>query len=97
MLRYYVVNKEVSTQCDASQDGLGCALFQKGHPVAFASKPTTEAGKRYVQIEKEYLAIVYACKKFNQYILRKSTKIEPLEIIFEKSLLCAPKRLQLTL
>ena len=41
---------------------------------------------------------MYACEKFNQYIFGKSTKIEtdhkPLEIIFKKSLLCAPKRLQ---
>ena len=51
----------------------------------------TETEKRYAQIEKEYLAIVYACEKFNQYILGKSTKIKtdhkPLETI--KSSLCA--------
>ena len=48
-----------------------------------------------MKIEKECLTIVYACEKFNQYILGKSTKIEtghkPLEIIFKKLLLCAPR------
>ena len=98
VLRYYDVNEEVAIQCDASQDGLGCVLLQNGQPVAFASKTTTETEKRYAQNEKECLAIVYACKKFKQYILGKSTKIEtdhkPFEIVFKKSLLCAPKRLQ---
>ena len=98
VLRYYDVNKEVTKQCDASQDGLGCVLLQNEQPVAFASKTMTETEKQYAQTEKECLAIVYACEKFNQYILGKSTKIEtdhkPLEIIFKKSLLCAPKRLQ---
>ena len=98
VLPYYDVNEEVTIQCDASQDGLGCVLLQNGQPVAFASKTMTETEKRYAQIEKECLAIVYACEKFNQYILEKSTKIEtdhkPSEIIFKKSLLCAPKRLQ---
>ena len=91
VLRYYDVNEEVTIQCDASPDGLGCVLLQNGQPVAFASKTMTETEKRYAQIEKECLAIVYARKKFNQYILGKSTKIEtdhkPLEIIFKKSLL----------
>ena len=98
VLRYYDVSEEVTMQCDASQDGLGCVLLQNGQPVAFVSKNLTETEKRYAQIEKEYLAIVYACEKFNQYILEKSTKIEtdhkPSEIILKKSLLCASKRLQ---
>ena len=76
VLRYYDVNEEVTIQFDASQDGLGCVLLQNGQPVAFASKTMTEIEKRYAQIEKECLAIVYACEKFNQYILGKSTKIE---------------------
>ena len=98
VLRYYDVNEKVTIQCDASQDRLEWVLLQNGQSVAFASKTMTETKKRYAQIEKECLAIVYACEKYNQYILGKSTKIEtdhkPLEIIFKKLLLCAPKRLQ---
>ena len=98
VLKYYDVNEEVTIQCDASKDGLGCAIMQNGQPIAYASKTMTATEKRYAQIEKECLAIVYACEKFDQYILGRTATIEtdhkPLEIIFKKSLLSAPKRLQ---
>ena len=98
MLRYYNLNEEVTIQCDASKDGLGCVLMQNGQLVAFALKSMSETEKRYAQIEKKCLAIIYTCEKFHQYISGISVKIEidhkPLEIIFKKSLLSAPKRLQ---
>ena len=55
-------------QCDASKDGLGAALMQNEQPVAFASRALTECESRYVQIEKECLAVVFACEKFDSYI-----------------------------
>ena len=98
MLKYYDVNEEVKIQCDVSQNGLGCVLLQSGQPVAFASKTMTETEQRYTQIEKGYLAIVFACEEFNHYILGRCANIQtehkPLETIFKRSLLCAPKRLQ---
>ena len=52
----------------------------------------------YVAIELECLAIVFACKKFDQYIYGRKATVESdhhaLEIITKKSLLSAPKRLQ---
>ena len=33
VLKYYNVNEEVTTQCDASKTGLGAVLMQKGQPV----------------------------------------------------------------
>ena len=88
-------------QCDASQSGLGAALIQNGHPVAYASRPLTpaETRYRYAQIERELLAIVFACNRFAGYVYgRELVNIEsdhkPLEPIFLKSLDSAPKRLQ---
>ena len=55
--------------------------------------------QRYTQIEKECLAIVFACTKFGQYIIRRElitveSDHKPLQSIFKKSLLSAPGRLQ---
>ena len=99
VLRYYCLEDEVTIQCDASQSGLGAALIQQGQPVAFASRAMTSAETRYAQIEKELLAIVYACEKFDGYVYgREEITIQsdhkPLESIFKKPLNTAPMRLQ---
>ena len=60
--------QEVTPQCDASQLGLGAALLLEGQPVAFTSRALPAPEKNYTQIEKELLAIVHACKRFDQYL-----------------------------
>ena len=67
--------------------------------MAYASRAMTEAETRYAQIEKELLAIVFACDRFDIYIYgRDRVKLEshhqPLEAIMKKPLNDAPKRLQ---
>ena len=99
VLRYYNLQGEVTLQCDASETGLGAALFQLQQPVSFASRALTQTETRYAQIEKELLAIVFACKKFDKYIFGRDvvhveTDHKPLEEIFKKSLCDAPARLQ---
>ena len=99
VLCYYDVSKPVSIQCDSSETGLGAALLQDGQPVAFASRTLTPTERGYAQIEKECLAIVFSCDRFNQYIYgRESVDVQsdhkPLEAIFVKPLTAAPKRLQ---
>ena len=99
VLKYYDVASETTIQCDASESGLGATLLQNGQPVAFASRSLSTAERNYAQIEKECLAIVFACSRFNQYLHgRELTIVEsdhkPLVPIFQKSLHSAPKRLQ---
>lgn len=75
VLAYYDVNKPVVIQCDASQSGPGAALLQEEHPVAYGSRVLTQTEQNYAQIEKELLAIIYACEKFDQYTFGRSNVI----------------------
>ena len=97
-LQYYDVKKPVVLTCDASQSGLGAAMIQEEKPVAYASRALTETEIRYSQIEKELLAITFACRKFHDYIYGKEITIDtdhqPLITIMKKPLHSAPMRLQ---
>ena len=98
VLTFYDVRKPATIQADASQSGLGCGLMQQGRPVAFASRSLTEAEHNYSQIEKEMLAICFACQTFHQYIYGKSIDVHsdhrPLESILKKPIGKASPRLQ---
>lgn len=61
---------------DASSYGIGSILLQDGHPVAYASAALTPAQQRYAQIEKELLAVVFACEQFYYYICGRSVVVE---------------------
>lgn len=76
VLSYYDVSKSVILTCDASQYGLGAACLLDGKPVAYASQTLTDTETRYGQIEKELLAVVFACSKFNDYVYGKPVTIE---------------------
>ena len=98
-LSYYDVMKPVVIQCDASDSGLDAALLQNGLPVAYSSRALTSAETKYAQIEKELLAIVFACEKFDQYVYGRDkvhvqSDHKPLEVIFKMPLVTAPKSLQ---
>ena len=95
----YSLQDDVTLQCNASQTGLGVALLQLQQPVSFASRALTQTETMYAQIEKELLAIVFACEKFNQCIFGRDvvyvgTDHKPLEEIFKNSFCDAPARLQ---
>jgi hypothetical protein len=73
-LRYYDVSKPVRISADSSKSGLGAVCLPEGQPVAYASRALSPTQQRYAQIEKELLAIVFACEKFHQYIFGKTFK-----------------------
>ena len=51
---------DVDSRCKA----LGAVILQDGKPVAFGSKTITTCEKRYANIERELLAIVWAHRNF---------------------------------
>lgn len=98
VLAYYNVKEPVTLTCDASCYGLGAACLQNGRPIAFASRALTDTETRYAQIEKELLAVVFACTKFRDYVYGKPITVEtdhqPLVTIMKKPIHVAPARLQ---
>ena len=97
-LQYYNRNKPVILQYDALLKGLGACTLQDGKPIAFTSKSLMDTETRYMNIERELLAIVFRCKKFHTYLYGRSFVVEsdhkPLEMICLKNLISAPVRLQ---
>ena len=63
LLRFYDLEDEVPIETNASDYGLGAVLLQAGGPVAFSSRKMTETERRYSQIDKECLALVYKMYK----------------------------------
>ena len=98
VLKYF--DKELPTvlQCDASAYGLGAVILQDGQPIAYASRRLTKTEEGYAQIERELLAIVFGCRKFDQYAFGRRlcvhTDHQPLATIVKRRLSEAPKRLQ---
>ena len=74
----------------ASPQGLGAVLTQlqdgEWRAISYASRNLTEVKRRYIQTEKEALALVWACERFNIYVYGRKFELEtdhkPLECIF---------------
>ncbi|KAK3758059.1 hypothetical protein RRG08_006644 [Elysia crispata] len=73
VLAFYDSNKPLVLQVDSSKDGLGAVLLQEGKPIEFASRALTETEKRWAQIEKEMLAIIFGLDRFDQYTFRQKS------------------------
>lgn len=90
VLAHFDDQKDIVLQCDASKDGVGCCLLQEKKPIAFASRALTETEIRYAQIEKEFLSIIFACRKFNYFIYGRPITVltdhKPLVAIMSKDI-----------
>lgn len=88
----------MTLQTDSSKDGLGAVLPQNGKPIEYASRSLTLAQRKWAQIEKEALSILFGLERFDQYTYGRKVLIEsdhkPLEAILRKPLSAAPRRLQ---
>ena len=76
VLTFYRPDSDTIISADASSFGVGGVLLQKqldGHGSPSHALTTTE--QRYVQIEKEALAITWSCEHFSDYLLGKTFHI----------------------
>lgn len=97
-LAIYDPNVPVVVQTDSSKDGVGSVLLQNGQPVAYASRGLSVSERKWAQIEKELLAIVFACERFHYFLYGRSFIVQsdhkPLESLFERGIDDVSARLQ---
>ena len=81
VLALYDARNHAILSADTPSYGLGAVLRQTQpdgslRPIAYVSRALTETEQRYAQIEKEALAVTWACERFQGYLLGKKFKAE---------------------
>ena len=68
VLSFFDTKFPIEFQVDASSHCLDESLMENEHLISYSSWSLTNAEKNYAQIQKELLALAYACEKLNQFI-----------------------------
>ena len=91
ILAHYDPSLPLGLSCDASECGIGAVLFHRfadgsERPILNISKVLSATQRRYSQIQKEALSLVYALKKFHQFLYGRKfivvTDHKPLVTLF---------------
>ncbi|KAI3822522.1 hypothetical protein L1987_10113 [Smallanthus sonchifolius] len=61
-------NDDLVVYCDASNQGLGCVLMQRGKVIAYASRQLNIYEKNYTTHDLELVAVVFALKIWRHYL-----------------------------
>ena len=99
---FYDPKLPIAIQGDASPHGLGAVLLQlqneEWKPVMTASRSLTKTEKRYSQMEREMLSLVFGAERFRQFVQGGIVDFwsdhKPLEKIWDKPFDDVPPRLQ---
>lgn len=80
VLTHFDPNQKTVITCDASPVGVGAILSQVDEsgvekPVAYASRSLSAVERKYAQIDREALAIIFSVKKWHKYIFGRHVTI----------------------
>ena len=80
VLGYYEIGQDTKLLVDAGPNGLGLVVMnkksQRWKAIECASRSLTEVEKRYLQIDREVLAIRWACERWYMYLIGSSCIIQ---------------------
>ena len=86
MLKPFSLHDATTLTVDASGKAIGAVLSQNEHPCLFVSRKLSNAEQNYSNIEREALAVLWACTRLKEFLLGKKFRIQtdqkPLIYIF---------------